>query len=66
VLFQYSLRIDVFLLFLVMCMSLGKFWFGLEGYWKSFDFDVGFVGNFGSFFLFLFASEVDSIGIFKF
>jgi hypothetical protein len=56
----------VFLLFLVMCMSLGKFWFGLEGYWKSFDFDVGFVGNFGSFFLFLFASEVDSIGIFKF
>jgi hypothetical protein len=29
-------------------------------------FTVGFVGNFGSFLLFLFASEVDSIGIFKF
>jgi len=41
--------------------------YSLKGYWKSFDFDVGFVGNSpGSFFLFLFASEVDSIGIFKF
>jgi hypothetical protein len=29
-------------------------------------FTVEFVGNFGSFFLFLFASEVDSIEIFKF
>lgn len=36
-----------------------------EDYWKSFNFDCGFVGNFGSF-LFLFAGEVDSIGIFKF
>jgi hypothetical protein len=41
--------------------------YSLKGYWKSFDFDVGFVGNsFGSFFLFLFASEVESIEIFKF
>jgi hypothetical protein len=29
-------------------------------------FTVGFVGNFSSFLLFLFASEVHSIGIFKF
>lgn len=50
----------------VISLSLGNFWFFLEDYWESFDFDVGFVGNSGSFFLFLFAGEIDSIGIFKF
>jgi hypothetical protein len=55
----------VLVAFSVIYISLGKFWFCLEGYWKNFDFDIGFVGNFGSFFLFLFVSEVESIGIFN-
>jgi hypothetical protein len=64
--YLFGFVLDLLMAISVISFCLGNLWFCLEGYWKSFDFDVGFVGNSGSFFFFLFASEVDSIGIFKF
>jgi hypothetical protein len=37
----------------VISFFLENFWFCLEGYWKSFNFDVGFVGNSSSFLFFI-------------
>jgi hypothetical protein len=71
---QYSFALSISSLFLFH--SHIYFYLYILAYTYSFNlqsqkrikklFTVGFVGNFGSFFLFLFTSEVDSIEIFKF